>query len=136
MADRIISVRAKLEENLKKEGSSLNWKHITDQIGMFCFTGLKTNQAIHPLQCYDSYLSSFSQWENFYKWKIMQVQLCQQHPMTHFWVATHSLGNPVLWYFYVCFIMMPYYDVDDLFNPQSKFSYGRTLLYQSSRKHR
>lgn len=45
MANRIISMRTKLEENLKKEGSSLNWKHITDQIGMFCFTGLKTNQV-------------------------------------------------------------------------------------------
>lgn len=45
MADRIISVRAKLVENLKKEGSSLNWQHFTDQIGMFCFTGLKTDQV-------------------------------------------------------------------------------------------
>jgi aspartate aminotransferase len=45
MAERIISVRAKLVENLQKEGSSLNWKHITDQIGMFCFTGLKTDQV-------------------------------------------------------------------------------------------
>ncbi|KAI4465520.1 aspartate aminotransferase [Holotrichia oblita] len=38
MADRIISVRTKLRDNLKKEGSSRNWQHITDQIGMFCFT--------------------------------------------------------------------------------------------------
>lgn len=40
MADRIISVRTKLRDNLKKEGSSRNWQHITDQIGMFCFTGM------------------------------------------------------------------------------------------------
>ena len=38
-------MRTKLSENLKKEGSSLNWDHITDQIGMFCFTGLKPNQV-------------------------------------------------------------------------------------------
>lgn len=45
MADRIISMRTKIVENLKKEGSSLNWQHITDQIGMFCFTGLKPDQV-------------------------------------------------------------------------------------------
>lgn len=45
MADRIISVRTKLRDNLKKFGSSRDWKHITDQIGMFCFTGLKPDQV-------------------------------------------------------------------------------------------
>ncbi|KAK4879939.1 hypothetical protein RN001_008085 [Aquatica leii] len=45
MADRIISVRTKLRENLTKEGSSLDWSHITDQIGMFCFTGMKPDQV-------------------------------------------------------------------------------------------
>lgn len=46
MADRIISVRTKLRDNLKKNGSSRNWSHITDQIGMFCYTGLKPNEVI------------------------------------------------------------------------------------------
>ena len=46
MADRIISMRTKLTENLKKEGSTKNWAHITDQIGMFCFTGLKKDQVL------------------------------------------------------------------------------------------
>ena len=45
MADRIISMREKLVTGLKKEGSSHNWQHITDQIGMFCFTGLKPDQV-------------------------------------------------------------------------------------------
>ncbi|KAI4501008.1 hypothetical protein M0802_003811 [Mischocyttarus mexicanus] len=45
MADRIISVRTKLRENLEKLGSSRNWTHITDQIGMFCFTGLKAPEV-------------------------------------------------------------------------------------------
>lgn len=45
MADRIISVRTKLRDNLKKEGSSRNWEHITNQIGMFCFTGMKPDQV-------------------------------------------------------------------------------------------
>lgn len=46
MADRIISVRSKLKENLKKEGSVKNWDHITNQIGMFCFTGMIPDQVI------------------------------------------------------------------------------------------
>ncbi|XP_034975873.2 aspartate aminotransferase, mitochondrial [Zootoca vivipara] len=45
MADRIIGMRTQLVANLKKEGSPHNWQHITDQIGMFCFTGLKPEQV-------------------------------------------------------------------------------------------
>ncbi|RZC40644.1 aspartate aminotransferase, mitochondrial [Asbolus verrucosus] len=45
MADRIISMRTKLRDNLKKEGSTKNWEHITNQIGMFCFTGMTTPQV-------------------------------------------------------------------------------------------
>lgn len=45
MADRIIGVRKKLKDELKKIGSSRNWNHITDQIGMFCFTGLTPEQV-------------------------------------------------------------------------------------------
>lgn len=32
MADRIISMRALLKENLEKLGSKQNWNHITDQV--------------------------------------------------------------------------------------------------------
>lgn len=45
MADRIITMRERLRDGLKREGSSKNWQHITDQIGMFCFTGLKPDQV-------------------------------------------------------------------------------------------
>ena len=45
MADRIISVRTNLRDNLKNLGSSKNWQHITDQIGMFCFTGMNKDQV-------------------------------------------------------------------------------------------
>uniref|UniRef100_A0A2K6RGL0 Aspartate aminotransferase, mitochondrial n=1 Tax=Rhinopithecus roxellana TaxID=61622 RepID=A0A2K6RGL0_RHIRO len=34
-----------LVSNLKKESSTHNWPHITAQIGMFCFTGLKPEQV-------------------------------------------------------------------------------------------
>ncbi|KAK3860631.1 hypothetical protein Pcinc_033327 [Petrolisthes cinctipes] len=45
MADRIIAMRSKLKANLEKEGSVRNWTHITEQIGMFCFTGMTPQQV-------------------------------------------------------------------------------------------
>nr|BBA45751.1 glutamate oxaloacetate transaminase, mitochondrial-like [Pachyrhynchus infernalis] len=45
MADRIISARKALVDNLKKAGSTKNWDHITKQIGMFCYTGLTPDQV-------------------------------------------------------------------------------------------
>lgn len=40
MADRIIEMRALLKKNLEELGSKHNWDHITNQIGMFAYTGL------------------------------------------------------------------------------------------------
>ena len=45
MSGRIITMRANLVANLEKEGSTRNWQHITDQIGMFCFTGMNPDQV-------------------------------------------------------------------------------------------
>ncbi|XP_074618232.1 aspartate aminotransferase, mitochondrial-like [Acropora palmata] len=57
MADRIISMRQQLVDNLKEEGSSHNWSHITDQIGMFCFTGLKPDQVERLTKEFSIYLT-------------------------------------------------------------------------------
>jgi len=45
MADRIISMRQKLVQGLKDAGSKRDWSHITEQIGMFCFTGLTKDEV-------------------------------------------------------------------------------------------
>uniref|UniRef100_A0AC35TRW4 Aspartate aminotransferase n=1 Tax=Rhabditophanes sp. KR3021 TaxID=114890 RepID=A0AC35TRW4_9BILA len=45
MAERIIGMRSQLKCLLEKEGSSRNWNHITDQIGMFCYTGITPEQV-------------------------------------------------------------------------------------------
>ncbi|KAH8555210.1 aspartate aminotransferase [Umbelopsis sp. PMI_123] len=46
MANRIIDMRQKLKGHLENDfGSKLNWNHITDQIGMFCYSGLKPEQV-------------------------------------------------------------------------------------------
>lgn len=57
MADRIISVRSTLRNNLKELGSSRNWSHITDQIGMFCFTGMNQAQCERLTKEYSVYLT-------------------------------------------------------------------------------
>uniref|UniRef100_A0A646QDP0 Aspartate aminotransferase n=1 Tax=Hemiscolopendra marginata TaxID=943146 RepID=A0A646QDP0_9MYRI len=57
MADRIISMRQTLKDNLKKEGSQRNWEHITDQIGMFCFTGMTAPQVEKLIKEYSVYLT-------------------------------------------------------------------------------
>lgn len=49
MANRIIKMREQLVAGLKKNGSSHNWQHVIDQIGMFCFTGLKPEQVLRQL---------------------------------------------------------------------------------------
>ncbi|CAL9184739.1 unnamed protein product [Musa hybrid cultivar] len=45
MADRIIGMRKALRENLEKLGSPLSWEHITNQIGMFCYSGMTPEQV-------------------------------------------------------------------------------------------
>ncbi|XP_022344823.2 aspartate aminotransferase, mitochondrial-like [Crassostrea virginica] len=57
MADRIITMREKLVAGLAKEGSSRNWQHIIDQIGMFCFTGLKPDQVERLTKEFSIYLT-------------------------------------------------------------------------------
>ncbi|ELU14716.1 hypothetical protein CAPTEDRAFT_158431 [Capitella teleta] len=57
MADRIITMRQSLKDGLAKEGSSRNWEHITDQIGMFCYTGLKPDQVERMIKEFSVYLT-------------------------------------------------------------------------------
>lgn len=58
MADRIISVRQKLKDLLAQEGSTQNWDHITDQIGMFCYTGLGKDQVKKLIEEHSVYLTN------------------------------------------------------------------------------
>lgn len=45
MADRIHEMRGALRSRLEENGSKLNWEHITNQIGMFAFSGLSKEQV-------------------------------------------------------------------------------------------
>ena len=45
MADRIMTMRAALKEALYKSGSRKDWSHITEHLGMFCYSGLTPEQV-------------------------------------------------------------------------------------------
>jgi len=45
MASRIIGMRKLLKSKLAEKGSKLNWDHITNQIGMFSYTGVTPEQC-------------------------------------------------------------------------------------------
>ncbi|KAJ2302465.1 aspartate transaminase aat1, partial [Coemansia sp. RSA 2706] len=57
MADRIIGMRQALRARLEQLGSAQSWAHITDQIGMFCFTGLKPEQVDRLARDFHIYLT-------------------------------------------------------------------------------
>ena len=57
MADRIMKMRAVLKGELESLGSKLPWNHITDQIGMFCYTGLNLQQVERLTKEYHVYLT-------------------------------------------------------------------------------
>ena len=46
MAGRINEMRGLLKSELAAAGSTRNWDHITEQIGMFCFSGLTNDQVL------------------------------------------------------------------------------------------
>jgi len=45
MSGRILEMRAALRKALEEKGTPGTWNHVTDQIGMFSFTGLTTPQV-------------------------------------------------------------------------------------------
>ena len=45
MAARISDMRVLLRDELKAAGSTLDWSHVTEQIGMFCFTGMTASMV-------------------------------------------------------------------------------------------
>lgn len=55
MADRIITMRAALKDNLEKLGSKHDWSHITSQIGMFAYTGLTADEMTKLAQEFSVY---------------------------------------------------------------------------------
>ncbi|XP_030927477.1 aspartate aminotransferase, mitochondrial-like isoform X2 [Quercus lobata] len=57
MANRIQQMRSTLRESLEKLASPLNWEHITNQVGMFCFSGLSADQVDRLVREFHIYLT-------------------------------------------------------------------------------
>jgi aspartate aminotransferase len=57
MADRIKEMRQTLRGELEALQSKLSWNHVTDQIGMFCYTGLKPEQVERLTKEFHVYLT-------------------------------------------------------------------------------
>lgn len=57
MADRIHSMRSTLRNALESAGSKLDWKHVTDQIGMFCFSGMTGDMVDTLASKYSIYMT-------------------------------------------------------------------------------
>merc|ERR1712028_287556 len=56
MADRILEVRALLRKGLEEKGTAGSWNHVTDQIGMFSFTGLSQPECERLISEHHVYL--------------------------------------------------------------------------------
>lgn len=56
MSSRLNSMRKALREHLEELKTPGSWNHITDQIGMFSYTGLTTNQVKYLIQEFHIYL--------------------------------------------------------------------------------
>lgn len=57
MADRIQSMRTRLVEALVAAGSTHDWSHVTQQIGMFAFTGMSAEMCDQLTKEYAIYLT-------------------------------------------------------------------------------
>ncbi|KAI0563497.1 aspartate aminotransferase [Gracilaria domingensis] len=58
MSARIQTMRTRLRDALSKNEAPGNWDHIVNQIGMFSFTGLKSQQVAIMREKYHIYMTS------------------------------------------------------------------------------
>ncbi len=57
MAERIGAMRKTLRAELEAAGSTHDWQHVTDQIGMFAFTGMTSAMCDELTDKYDIFLT-------------------------------------------------------------------------------
>jgi aspartate aminotransferase len=57
MSDRILQMRTALRSAIEAKGTPGTWNHITDQIGMFSFTGLTTTQVERMINEFHIYMT-------------------------------------------------------------------------------
>lgn len=57
VTDRITKMRTLLRKNLEDIGAKGSWKHVTEQIGMFSFTGLTVKQSEQMVKKHHIYMT-------------------------------------------------------------------------------
>lgn len=57
MAERIQDMRVQLVAKLKEVGSTHDWSHVTNQIGMFAFTGMSAEMVDRLTGEYSIYMT-------------------------------------------------------------------------------
>lgn len=57
MADRILEMRSKLVTTLEEAGSTHDWSHVSNQIGMFAYTGMSEEMCDELTEKYAIYLT-------------------------------------------------------------------------------
>jgi aspartate/tyrosine/aromatic aminotransferase len=84
MSGRMADMRKGIVDKLKQHGSTHNWRHITDQIGMFAYTGL-TKEMVDQLR------SEFS----IYMTADARISICglNTHNLDYVAEAFHKVTN-------------------------------------------
>jgi aspartate aminotransferase len=57
MSDRIVEMRSALRAALEAKGTPGTWNHVTDQIGMFTYTGLAPEQVERMVNDFHIYMT-------------------------------------------------------------------------------
>merc|ERR1712187_286744 len=57
MSDRIVEMRTALRAAVEAKGTPGTWNHVTDQIGMFTYTGLSTEQSSRMVEEFHIYMT-------------------------------------------------------------------------------
>jgi len=57
MSDRIVSMRTALRSAVEAKGTPGTWNHVTDQIGMFTYTGLNKEQVVRMVEEFHIYMT-------------------------------------------------------------------------------
>lgn len=57
MSNRIVDMRVALRQAIEAKGTPGTWNHVTDQIGMFTFTGLTKDQVVRMVEEFHIYMT-------------------------------------------------------------------------------
>jgi hypothetical protein len=87
-------MRHSLRQELESRGSALTWNHITDQIGMFCFTGMTVAEVS------DDQRVPLLTFLYYFHWTGSKTTILSS---SHIAVCPSSFVNPTLTFFFIIY---------------------------------